>query len=473
MADRPNPRHLQLSIIIQLLALFFRSSALFSPPDSHLISCGSTSPITLHDRRIFLPDATYLISSNPKISISADANAFLQSNSYASVYQSARIFTAPSSYEFDIRSKGIHIIRLHFYPFSSGSHNLAFARFHVLASGFVLLSNFTASSDSPLKEFMLRVDGEKLVIFFVPVDSSSFAFVNAIEVISAPVDLVEDKARFVQTDQVLSFDGLSKQVMETLFRINVGGPKVTPFNDTLWRTWVPDNEFFHSDSVTKIVSFSGRIMYRKYSASREVAPDSVYNTARIIDVVNSSEVSSRMTWKFPVDHGYKYLIRMHFCDIASLALNELYLNVYINGYLAYENFDMSSATGEVLASPYYVDFVADMGSSDILFVSVGPSGFAGQSRVDGLLNGLEIMKLNNTVGSLDGELPFSLLLHSSRGFFSGVVRSLICWSAFVMLSVVGFMLILRWRAESRNQIAWTALPVDAAGVKIAKGGQFA
>lgn len=319
-----------------------------------------------------------------------------------------------------------------------------------------------------MKEFILRVDVEKLMVFFVPIDSSSFAFVNAIEIISAPAGLLEDKAGLVQTDQVLSFDGLSMQAMETLFRINVGGPKVTPFNDTLWRTWVPDKEFFDSNSVTKILSFSGRIMYHRYGASREVAPDSVYNTARIIDVVNSSEVSPRMTWKFPVDLGYKYLIRMHFCDIASLALNELYFNVYINGYLAYENFDISSATGQILASPYYLDFVTDVGSSGFLIVSVGPSRFVQHSRVDGLLNGLEIMKLNNSVGSLNGELPVGLILHGSRGGFSTAVRSLICWSAFVILLVVGFMLILRWRAESKSHIAWSPLPMDASEVKLQK-----
>lgn len=323
-----------------------------------------------------------------------------------------------------------------------------------------------------MKEFILRVDVEKLMIFFAPVDSSSIAFVNAIEIISAPADLLEDKVGLVQTDQVLTFDKLSTQAMETLFRINVGGPKVTPFNDTLWRTWVPDNEFFDSNSVAKIVSFSGRIMYRSYGANREIAPDSVYNTARIIDIVNSSEASSRMTWKFPVALGYKYLIRMHFCDIASLALNELYFNIYINGYLAYENFDISSATGQNLASPYYLDFVSDVENSGLLFVSVGPSRFVRQSRVDGLLNGLEIMKLNNTVGSLNGELPFALVLHGSRGGFSAAVRSLICWSAFVILSVVGFMLILKWRTESKSHIAWSPLPMDASDVKIAQGGQF-
>lgn len=173
-----------------------------------------------------------------------------------------------------------------------------------------------------------------------------------------------------------------------------------------------------------------------------------------------------------MDHGYRYLIRMHFCDIASLVLNELYFNVYINGFLAYEDFDISSATGQVLASPYYVDFLSDVGNSGLLHVSVGPSRYGDHGRVDGLLNGMEIMKINNSVGSLDGELPFALVLHSSRGgAFGANVRSLICWFAFVMLAVAGFMLMLKWMAESRNRIAWLPLPTDSSEVKFGKDVQ--
>ncbi|KAK8962172.1 putative receptor-like protein kinase [Platanthera guangdongensis] len=191
----------------------------------------------------------------------------------SSLYQTARVFTSLCSYEFHITSKGNHIIRLHFYPFSTPTHELMSAQFHAFSSGFVLLTNFTASFESPsIKEFIIRVDDEKAVIFFAPADSSSFALVNDIEVISAPGELIGDTVRLLQPDEILKFDGLSKQAMATLFRINVGSLKVTPFNDTLWRTWIPD---------------------------------------------------------------------------------------------------ISAATGQVLASCYYVDFVADVGSSGILHVTVG------------------------------------------------------------------------------------------------------
>ena len=56
----------------------------------------------------------------------------------------------------------------------------------------------------------------------------------------------------------------------------------------------------------------------------------------------------------------QYLVRLHFCDIVSRALNLLQFNVYLNGYLAYEDLDLSVLTSHVLASPIYMDFVVDL-----------------------------------------------------------------------------------------------------------------
>ncbi|XP_010933987.2 LOW QUALITY PROTEIN: probable receptor-like protein kinase At5g24010 [Elaeis guineensis] len=447
--------------------LFALSSARFSPPDNHLIACGSASSSTLDDRRVFVPDSAAIVcSSGSKISVSAPPDA---SPASSPLFRTARVFTRPSSYEFQIKQKGTHIIRLHFYPFSSRDFNLSSALFHVSASGFVLLTDF-GTSFPQLKEYLVRVDAEKLLISFAPARRSSFAFVNAIEVISAPEDLIGDTARLVNPDRIEKFDGLSRQAMETLYRLNIGGPKVTPFNDTLWRTWVPDAGFKNSDSVSKTVAFSGRIVYREGGASREVAPDNVYNTARVMDGAKVSDSNSNMTWFFAVSSGYKYLIRMHFCDIASRALNELYFNVYVNGYLAYEDFDLSSAI-YFLASPYYVDFVAGVDSSEqLLSVSIVPSKHSSHLRINGLLNGLEIMKMNNTLGSLDGGSPIILVLESpARRGFGEFLRSVVCGLAFMSLLVIGFMLLLRWRAETKNTGTWLPLPTDVSGGKLADG----
>ncbi|ONK72890.1 uncharacterized protein A4U43_C04F24490 [Asparagus officinalis] len=368
---------------------------------------------------------------------------------------------------FMIRSKGTHLLRLHFYPFSAQRYNLSSAQFHVTASGFVLLKDFSFGTrgDSAalpqLKEYLVNLDSGKFVLAFVPADCSSFAFVNAIEVVSAPEGLVADAARLVNFDKVENFDGISKQALQTLYRINVGGPKVTAFNDTFWRNWVPDSGYLVLNSASKDVIFSGKIMYQKFGASREVAPDNVYNSARTS--------RSNMTWNFAVDPGYKYLIRMHFCDIASLALNELYFDIYINGYSAYQNFDISDATGQVLASPHYEDFVIDVGSLGNLNVVVGPSKLTDPSKIGGLLNGLEIMKMNNTFGSLDGESSLVFALENQRaGSFAGIVRSMACWFGFMSLSIVVLMLALRWRAERREPLAWSRLPVDVLESELVK-----
>ncbi|KAG2330990.1 hypothetical protein Bca52824_002170 [Brassica carinata] len=115
--------------------------------------------------------------------------------------------------------------------------------------------------------------------------------------------------------------------MELMYRINVGGRKVTPFNDTLWRTWLPDDDHF-------LKTLDGSSADKAYFTSviREVGPDNVYNTDRVGNV---------MSWGFPVSTGYKYLIQMHFCAIASKSLGLLYFNVYINQNLAYKDFDVN------------------------------------------------------------------------------------------------------------------------------------
>ncbi|XP_039138889.1 probable receptor-like protein kinase At5g24010 [Dioscorea cayenensis subsp. rotundata] len=362
---------------------------------------------------------------------------------------------------------GHHLLRLHFHPFSTPSFNLSSALFHVSTSNLVLLSNFNPA-DLPgpiLREFIIRSPSDELILSFTPASQSTFAFVNAIEVFSAPADLVPDIARLVSPDHVQFYDLVSSQALETLYRINVGGLKVTPFNDTLWRTWIPDSKFLTSDSRTKVVTFSGRINYREHRASREVVPDNVDNTARVL------EIKLNMTWAFDVSAGYQYFIRMHFCDIASLALNELYFNIYINGYSAYEYFDLSDATSQFLASPFYMDFVTDVvNSSGVLTVSIGASNFSSPSWVQGMLNGLEIMKMNNTVGSFDGEFPVSaILVKPVKGFFGEFARWFVCGIGFISLFSIVFMLVLRLRAEAWNALAWSRLPTEVSEGKPAKG----
>lgn len=352
------------------------------------------------------------------------------------------------------------MVRLHFHPFVSSDLDLSYAEFHVLVNGYVVLSNFTvANMATPLvKEYFIWVESNKLVITFMPTRRDEFGFVNAIEVISAPKDLIADTAIFVSGIRTEKFDGLTKQALETLYRINVGGPKVTPFNDTVWRTWVPDDVFFEPSEISRRIYSSGRIKYQNGGASREVGPDFVYSSARVIASTSASIPDANMTWKFPVMEGYQYLVRLHFCDIASMSLGLLYFNVYINGNLAYDNLDLSSIT-YMLASPFYADFVVESEKDGVLRVSVGPSNMSMTHTVDAILNGVEIMKMNNSVGSLDGKMCAGMVLRSWPRGKIGIFFPLV---AVVCLVLSVSVLMHKRTVGARDTVAWSKLPTDDA-----------
>ena len=363
------------------------------------------------------------------------------------------------------------MVRFHFHAFDSPKLDLGRAQFRVLVDGYVVLSNFTrlncTGKNPRVLEFLIRVDGEKLVITFVPDKDSKLAFVNAIEVISAPKDLVPETAQYLSSSgNLVNFNLLNKQALEIVHRVNVGGPKVTPFNDSLWRTWVPDDGFLRSGFGSERLYFGGRIKYQVGGASREVGPDNVYNSARLMRSRNDSVPNVNMTWVFPIVGGYKYLVRLHFCDIASISLGLLYFNVYINGYLAYKDLDLSYITNS-LASPFYADFVVDGdGSLGALSVGVGPSKKSIPYAVDGILNGVEVMKMNNSHGSLDGEVCADLVLESwSRGN-SGILLTLVAAVCIVLsLSIV----IRRRMIGSRESVPWSRLPVNSSDDNVKVG----
>lgn len=221
------------------------------------------------------------------------------------------------------------------------------------------------------------VDETHLDIMFDPLGKTGFAFVNAIEVFSAPIDLIVDGgAKSINADGVQEFKNLSSQILETVHRINVGGSKLTPFNDTLWRNWVPDEQFLAIKSSAKIVTTTQLPNYQKGGASKEVAPENVYMTAQEMNRGNLPMNSIfNLTWGFPIDStiGVRHFVRLHFCDIVSLSVNQLYFNVFINGFLAYKDLDLSLLSFHVLASPFYADFVIESDHSGVLAISVGPS----------------------------------------------------------------------------------------------------
>ncbi|KAG8381266.1 hypothetical protein BUALT_Bualt06G0104600 [Buddleja alternifolia] len=387
-----------LSII---LSIFLFSSA-FTPQDNYLINCGSSTSSVTVDNRNFVGDDSSSSNTPQGKSISI-TNPNPSPNSSA-LYTTARVFTSSSKYAFKIKSSGTHLVRLHFSPFTSQNYDLRHGESDVVANGVSILSSFGANF-TVVKEFFLMVDKLELEIVFTPSKDSSFAYVNAIEVFSAPKDFFIDAGgvALISPNGIQEFkQNVSYQVLETVHRINVGGSKLTPFNDTLWRTWIPDEDFLVLKSAAKIARTTDPPNYLPGGATRENAPDNVYMTAQQMNVVNNTmNFQFNITWDFPVrSRDHMHFVRLHFCDIVSIALNTLYFNIYINGIVAYKDVDLSVLAFHQLASPYYIDFVVkDTKDSGMMRISIGPSDLSTTLRKNAILNGVEIMRMVNFVGS--------------------------------------------------------------------------
>ncbi|KAL0317824.1 UNVERIFIED_CONTAM: putative receptor-like protein kinase [Sesamum angustifolium] len=447
---------------LQFLVLSFCTflfSTAFTPQDNYLINCGSNSPTVVVDNRHFVSDkgSAYLSEgksfslTNPKTSPGSPV-----------LYSTARVFTSASSYAFSIKSVGTHLVRLHFSPFSSGNYDLKNGKFDVLANGISLLSNFGANS-TVLKEFFLMVDKEELEILFTPASDSSLAYVNAIEVFSAPKDFFIDAAgiALITPDGIQEFkQNVSSQILETVHRINVGGSMLIPFNDTLWRTWIPDEDFLHFKSAAKIARTTDPPNYQSGGATRETAPDNVYMTAQQMNIVNRSLNSLfNITWDFPVRPGDDmHLVRLHFCDIVSVALNTLYFNIYINGVTAYKDVDLSVLALHRLASPYYIDFIVkNVKGSGVVRVSVGPSDLSATLRKNAILNGVEIMRMVNFVASPRRSKKKSLWI------LVGSVIGGIFVLAFTFIAILAILKCRKRKPKQKTRRAesagWTSLRV--------------
>ncbi|KAG0448738.1 hypothetical protein HPP92_027689 [Vanilla planifolia] len=230
---------------------------------------------------------------------------------------------------------------------------------------------------------------------------NSAAFINAIEVVSAPDVVIPDTA--TSLFPIGEAGGLSYYAYHTVYRLNIGGSAITSTNDTLGRNWSPDRSYLLSQSTAKSVSVEPKIVQYPDGGSPLIAPPSVYASAVHMADARVGDPNFNVTWQLDVDSAFGYLVRLHFCDIISKSLNDLYFNVYINGMTAISGLDLSTVSGGQLATAYFKDVVMNASlASDRITVQIGPLK-EDTGRIDALLNGLEVMKMSNSVGSLDGE----------------------------------------------------------------------
>ncbi|KAL5831928.1 hypothetical protein ACOSQ4_017282 [Xanthoceras sorbifolium] len=424
---------LPLVFLFQFSSIVLTSSA-YTLPDKYFINCGSDNNMN-SPGRVFTGDLNSgSFSFTKQSSPVRDSN---QAGQSATIYQTARVFRQPSLYEFEISNTSTYLVRLHFFAFSSPAPtNLSTAVFDVSTSEFSLLRNFTIqnSSKSPIvKEFLLSISVGKFNIYFVP-KVSTFAFVNAIEVFPAPESFIPDTTPHItSTGSNGNYMDILSKVLHTIHRINVGGLTVTEDNDTLWRTWVPDDSFlYNSDTAENRPSYTGKLNYQG-RVSEYTAPGFVYRTAKQMNIGGGSPTNNfNITWSFSVRKDARHFVRVHFCD---------FFKQEINPY---------DEVGQ-LAAPFYFDFVVDSDDSGIMNISVGPNKKSYPENT-AFLNGLEIMEIMEKSGSNKGHV---LVL---------VVSILGCLSLIGVVAVCIFLgLKCRKPKPAEPLDSWSALPVYGGG----------
>lgn len=452
-----------LLVLLFLFALFsnppiaFAEVSKFEPADQILISCGAKSLSAIPDGRVFKTDheAQSFLQTKENILVSV-ASADVPSP----IYLNARIFFQQATYAFTMKSPGWHWIRLHFYPFPNTKFDLQTATFSVSSDKYLLLHSFNVDNQTKpfLKEYLINVTDPKFSLHFEPMKDSA-AFINAIEVVSAPDVVVSDEGSALFP--VGNYPGLSSFGYQVVYRLNVGGPLITSVNDTLSRTWENDKKYLKDEALAQSVNIPTSSIKYGTGISPLIAPPTVYASAQEMADSQTSLANFNITWKFDVDIAFNYLIRLHFCDIVSKSLNDLYFNVFVNGKMAISGLDLSSITNQ-LASPYYKDIVVNSTlMSSGLSVQVGPMG-QDTGSTNAILNGLEVLKMSNSVDSLDGEFGVDGRMAVSTRNTVAAVGFAMMFGAFVGLGAM----VIKWHKrpqdwQKRNSFSSWLLPIHA------------
>jgi hypothetical protein len=396
----------------------------YVPVDDITLNCGTSGRANDTDKREWIGDIgsqfmTQIEEPNHKSNHSeAESHDYLD----AVPYQTARISYSQFTYVFPVNQPGPKFIRLYFYPASYKGFDNAADFFTVKAGSFTLLTNFSASllakssGESTLsKEFCMNVEAS-FDVKFIPSPSTSgkfYAFINGIEIVSMPDDLYyvgPAVHKYVGRDSQFPID--YKMVLEKVVRLNVGGNSISPVGDTgMFREWSRHEDY----------TLGGGVIIRDsdlkpiYSIiPNYTAPDDIYKSAVSMGPNRTKNLLSNLTWKIPVDSGFNYLVRLHFCEIQPeiTRVGERPFIIYIDNKIADDRADVL-LWSKRSKTPVYKDYVVRIQNKGVhdkvdLFVALHPK----DAINDAILNGMEVFKLSDQDGHLAVAGPDPYSLHS-------------------------------------------------------------
>ncbi|XP_042970511.1 receptor-like protein kinase FERONIA [Carya illinoinensis] len=447
----------------------------YTPVDQILLNCGSSGNSTASDTRIWIGDVNskFLTPEQSQSQSSLTSTVKEAPNVPLVPFTDARLSLAPFTYVFPVTA-GQKFVRLYFYPAFYSNFDRSNALFSVKVSGFTLLSNFNASlnADADSKETISREycvnieEDQRLNITFTPSPnvSNSYAFINGIEILSMPTNLYYTPANNLEEPYLIGQQSQyrieNSTSLEMVYRLNVGGAAISSADDTgMFREWQDDfsylkeyRELFLPFNNTIDLKFSAKVP--KYTA-----PEAVYRTARILGNNSSINLSYKLTWQFPVDSGFYYLIRLHFCEFQPeiIEVSDRRFHIFIANQTAEEAADVILWSGGN-GMPVYRDYAVSMRQGTEkkvnLYVAIGAQTLHTAYR-DAILNGIEIFKVSDNNGNLSGPNPDPrpqnppTIAPPAQAKGSEGNRTTIFAAAaggvagFILLSIIGFLILRR------------------------------
>ncbi|KAK7325549.1 hypothetical protein VNO80_34294 [Phaseolus coccineus] len=454
-----------------LLLYFCVHLQAYTPEEIFTISCGTTGNSSDGQRRWTGDEDTKYLSFQDA---TASEKASTQSPSTNQIpYSSARLSRSQFNYSFPV-SPGPKFLRLFFYPSDYPSFPRNQASFTLQSNQFTLLNAFNASLNADaqatqtiFREYVVNVnDGERLILTFTPSHPNSYAFINGIEVLSMPTDLYYtplDDIGFTLVGHGTLLSVGTSSALQTEYRIKSGGQEIPPLNDTgLFRDWADEQAYFikenpkNNDLPADIDGKMSITVNPDY-----VAPKELFRTARSQGTNSTLNKISNLTWVFPVDCGFTYVLRLHFCELDPHIkdIGDRQFFIYINSQLAEDRADVMkwSAKQKGLAvHRNYAVMIPKNGNQKKFNLSLQMHPY--QSSVDtdysdAFLNGLEIFKIsevssNNLAGpnpdpvqTPQNNNPDQNGKSSSRSATTiiGVVAGLV--SGVVLISLIVFLVV--------------------------------
>ncbi|XP_057444145.1 receptor-like protein kinase FERONIA [Lotus japonicus] len=426
---RLTPTFLYFSLSLVTLSTYLQA---YLRVDHFTISCGySGYDYSFDGERTWAVDTDSKILSPQHISTIVTASANTLGPSINRIpYSTARLSRSQFNYSFPVITPGPKFLRLFFYPasYNRGSFNREDTSFTVESNGFTLLKDFNASLtadaeglDTIFKEYTINVnDGESPDLTLTPTTSSSYAFINGIEVLSMPSDLYYTPStnpgfKLVGYQDSALYSAITSTTLETSYRIKVGVQSISPSKDTgLFRTWEAKDDFYlRTPSALDTIPLDLTGTMNITVSPDYAAPKDLYRTTRDMGLNKTLNKMLNLTWVFPVDAGFTYMLRLHFCELdpAITDTGDRVFFIYVAGKVAEDHADVmkwsSNQKGVAVQRNYAVIIPKndDNHKKVNLSLQMHPYGeYKDTTYSDPFLNGLEIFKIsdlasNNLAGS--------------------------------------------------------------------------